>query len=97
VEGEDETVNPRARSVLVKARAVLRERGHSEGESTREYQDWHIEIRSGANYVTVWWSAGMVFLALAGVPVFMSSGPWESYLDRLFHHLPVNAQAPEHG
>lgn len=74
--------NPRA--VQVKARAVLRQLGHTESEPYREYKDWHIEIRSGLNYVSVWTSAGLVFLSMGGVPVHYKPGPWEQYLDRLF-------------
>ncbi|MGI8826847.1 MAG: hypothetical protein ACR2JC_14625 [Chloroflexota bacterium] len=74
--------NPRA--VHVKARAVLRALGHNAADVTREYKDWHIEIRSGAAYVTVWSSAGMVFMSLSSVPVFYRPGPWEQYLDLLF-------------
>lgn len=74
-----------ARAVLVKARAILRDRGHSDGETTREYADWHIEVRSGTAYVSIWWSGRLVFLAMSGIPVHHSPGPWEQYLDRLFH------------
>ncbi|HZU12866.1 MAG TPA: hypothetical protein VFB58_08505 [Chloroflexota bacterium] len=81
-------------ALLVKARAVVRERGHNDGDTVREYRDWHIEIRAGGHYVTVWTSAGMVFLSLAGVPVFHRPGPWEQYLDRLFHRLPVTPGEP---
>ena len=75
--------NPR--SILVKANAVVRQLGHTEGEHIREYQDWHIEMRRGTSYVSIWWSGSMVFLALANVPVFHQSGPWEQYLDGLFN------------
>jgi hypothetical protein len=88
-------MNRRAQAVTVKARAILRDRGHSDGETAREYADWHIDIRSGASFISVWTSGGMVFLALSGVPVFYKPGPWEQYLDRLFHRLPVNAPASE--
>lgn len=73
-----------AQAVHVKARSVLRQLGHSEGEAHREYKDWHIELRSGLAYVSVWTSSGMVFLSLNGTPVFHRPGPWEQYLDRLF-------------
>jgi hypothetical protein len=69
----------------VKAKAVLRELGHADGEPHREYKDWHIEIRGGLNFVSVWTSSGMVFLSLANKAVFHRPGPWEEYLDRLFH------------
>ena len=74
--------NPRA--VHVKARAVLRHFGHSDGEGRREYKDWHVDIRGGAGFVTVWHSARMVFLSMANVPVFYVPGPWEEYLEKLF-------------
>ncbi|HLJ65969.1 MAG TPA: hypothetical protein VKX16_01250 [Chloroflexota bacterium] len=73
-----------ARSVQVKAKAILRQLGHSDGEPHREYKDWHIEIRGGTAFVTVWSSARMVFLSMADVPVFYVPGPWEQYLERLF-------------
>jgi hypothetical protein len=74
--------NPQA--VHVKARAVLRHYGHSEADHNREYADWHIEIRSGSHFISIWYSATMVYLSLANVPVFYRPGPWEQYLDRLF-------------
>ncbi|HCG01530.1 MAG TPA: hypothetical protein DEV93_13410 [Chloroflexi bacterium] len=74
--------NPK--SIQVKARKVVRELGWSEGEPAREYKDWHIEIRQGTSYVSVWNSSGMVFLSMAGTPVFYRSGAWEQYLERLF-------------
>jgi hypothetical protein len=70
--------------VHLKARAVLRQFGHSDGDPHREYKDWHIEIRGGLAYISVWHSGQMVFLSLANVPVFHQPGPWEQYLDRLF-------------
>jgi hypothetical protein len=75
---------PNESAIQVKARAVARQLGYSEIEPVREYKDWHIEVRSGSGYVSVWSSAGMVFLSLANVPVFYRPGPWEQYLDRLF-------------
>jgi hypothetical protein len=83
VEGVEAGVS-NALAVQVKAKAVLRGLGHQDGDAYREYKDWHIEIRGGLNYVSVWSSAGMVFLAMASVPVFYRPGPWEQYLDRLF-------------
>ncbi|GAC1328896.1 MAG: hypothetical protein NVS2B16_14060 [Chloroflexota bacterium] len=74
-----------ATAVHVKARSVLKGMGHNAVDSVREYKDWHIEIRSGASYVTVWSSAGMVFLSMSNIPVFYRPGPWEQYLDLLFH------------
>lgn len=90
-------VNRQAHAISVKARAVVRELGHAETEPVREYKDWHIEIRGSASYVSVWTSAGMVFLSLSNIPVFFRPGPWEEYLNRLFHRLPLNAptSAPE--
>jgi hypothetical protein len=82
-------------SIHVKARAVARERGYSDGENRREYKDWHIDIRTGSNHVTVWNSSGMVFMSLAGVPVYYRPGPWEAYLDRLFHRQPTDDLASE--
>lgn len=76
------------RSLLVKARAVVRHLGHSDGEPYREYKDWHIEVRAGSLYVSVWASAEIVFLAMAGKPVYYRAGPWEEYLDRLFQRTP---------
>ena len=73
-----------ALAVQIKAKAVLRQLGHSDGEPRREYKDWHIEIRGGVAFVTVWSSARMVFLAMSDVPVFYLPGPWETYLERLF-------------
>lgn len=77
-----------ARAVNVKARAVVRHLGHSEGDTSREYKDWHIEIRSGLRFTSVWSSSGMVFLAMVNVPVFYRPGPWEQYLDILFLRTP---------
>jgi hypothetical protein len=73
-----------AKSVLIKAKIVARELGHSDGEPGKEYKDWHIEVRQGTGYVSVWTSAGMVFLSMAETPVYYRPGPWEQYLDRLF-------------
>jgi hypothetical protein len=73
-----------SKSVHVKAKAVVRDLGWSDGEPGREYKDWHIEIRQGSGYVSVWTSSGMVFLSLAGTPVYHRPGPWEQYLERLF-------------
>lgn len=77
--------NPR--SAHVKARAVLKQLGYSNGEAHREYKDWHIEIKSGLASLSVWSSAGMVFLSLNAIPVFHRPGPWEQYLDYLFHRM----------
>lgn len=79
----------------VKAKAVLRELGHSEGEPAREYKDWHIDVRSGQAWVSVWSSDGMVFLSLSNKPVFYQPGPWEQHLDRLFHRSKPNGQEIE--
>lgn len=73
-----------SQAVLVKSRAVLHALGHSDGDRGREYKDWHIEIRGGLAFVSVWTSAGMVFLALSDTVVFHRVGPWEQYLDLLF-------------
>lgn len=75
---------PPTLTLLVKARAVLREFGYTDGEYAREYKDWHIELRAGLAYVSVWYSGSMVFLAMGGIPVFHRPGPWEQYLDLLF-------------
>ncbi|HEX6508726.1 MAG TPA: hypothetical protein VF221_13945 [Chloroflexota bacterium] len=64
---------------------MARHLGYPDGELHREYKDWHIEVRSGSAFVSVWSSAGMVFLSMNNVPVFYRPGPWEQYLDRLFH------------
>lgn len=82
-------------AVVRKARAILRERGYNDSDTVREYKDWHIEIRGGAQYVSIWSSAEMVFLALAGVPVYHRPGPWQAYLDRLFHRMPITAPGAE--
>ena len=74
--------NPRA--VYVKARAVVRQLGHSDGDPYREYKDWHMDIRAGTAYISIWASGAMVFLSMAGIPVFYQSGDWEDYLERLF-------------
>lgn len=76
-----------SRAIQVKAKAVLRKLGHAEEEHVREYKDWHIEMRSGSAYVSIWWSGRMVYLSLADMPVFCAPGPWEQYLDGLFHRL----------
>lgn len=73
-----------SRAVQVKARAVLRHLGHSDGEPPREYSDWHIVVRGGTSYLSVWASAEMVFMSVANVPIYYRPGPWEQYLDRLF-------------
>ncbi len=73
-----------AQADLVKARAVLRILGHSNGEHGREYQDWHLEVRGGLSYISIWTSAGMVFLSMSDIPVYFVPGPWEQYLDHLF-------------
>ena len=85
--------NPRA--VQVKARSVVRDLGYSHGDVGREYKDWHIEVRSGLAYLSVWWSASMVFLSLSNTPVFYRPGPWEQYLDRLFHRATAAGRAHE--
>jgi len=77
-------VTRKEQATMVKARAVLRSKGHATAEALREYKDWHIEIKSGSAYVSVWSSAGMVFLALSDMPVYYKPGPWEQYLDLLF-------------
>lgn len=82
--------NPRA--VHIKARSVLQARGYTEGEARREYKDYHIELRAGLAYVSIWSSAGMVFMSLSGIPVFYRPGPWEQYLDRLFHRVEANGR-----
>ncbi len=82
-------------AILRKARSVLRERGHNETDTVREYQDWHIVIRAGGHYVSIWSSGEMVFLSLAGVPVYHRPGPWQQYLDRLFHRMPLSAPSGE--
>lgn len=73
-----------ALAVQVKARAVLRQHGHSDNELHREYSDWHIVVRGGSSYISVWASAQMVFMSVANVPVYYRPGPWEQYLERLF-------------
>lgn len=83
------------RAVHIKARSILRGRGYSDGDTGREYKDWHIEIRGGLSYVSVWSSAGMVFLSLANTPVYYRPGPWEQYLDRLFQRLEANGRRGE--
>lgn len=80
-------------AILIKAKAVLRQRGHSDGEPRREYVDWHIEIRGGAGFVSVWASARMVFLSMANAPVYYHPGSWEQHLDRLFHLAESGAPA----
>jgi hypothetical protein len=72
------------RALQVKARAVLRQLGHSEGDPLREYKDWHIDVRSGASYLSIWHSGCIVFLSMANVPVYYQPGEWETYLERLF-------------
>jgi hypothetical protein len=74
--------NPTA--VHIKARAILRQLGHSEGEVHREYKDWHIDIRGGVSFISIWWSGAMVFLSMSNIPVYYVPGPWEEYLTRLF-------------
>jgi hypothetical protein len=83
--------NPRA--TLIKAKAVARTLGRSDGDPYREYRDWHIDVRAGASYVSVWASGKMVFLSMAGVPVYFEPGPWEQYLDRLFHRSGASSGA----
>jgi hypothetical protein len=87
-------VEPKSDATYVKARSILRQLGYSERDAHREYKDWHIEIRSGLAYVSVWTSRGMVFLSLGSTPVFYRPGPWEQYLDRLFHRVATNDRAP---
>ena len=79
----------------MKAKAILRDLGHSEADSGREYKDWHIDVRSGQAWVSVWTSDGMVFLSLSDKPVFYVPGAWESYLDRLFHRSEASDQVIE--
>lgn len=86
-----------AHATYVKARSVLRRLGHAEGEHGREYKDWHIEIRSGLAYLSVWSSAGIVFLSLKDVPVYYRPGPWEQYVDQLFQRPSVNGRDGEPG
>lgn len=82
----------KAQAVHIKARSVLRDRGHPDGEINREYKDWHIEIRSGGNFVSIWSSDGMVFLSLSTIPVYHRPGPWEQHLDRLYHRVSFNGR-----
>lgn len=83
-----------ANALLVKARTVARRLGHTESEAQREYQDWHITVRMGMSFVSVWTSAGIVFLSIAGIPVYLRSGPWEQYLDLLFRRAVNGEKAP---
>lgn len=73
-----------SRAVHIKARAILRQLGHAEAESRREYTDWHIDMRAGSSYISIWASGEIVFLSMAGVPVYYRPGPWEEYVERLF-------------
>lgn len=75
----------KAEAVLVKARAVVRQLGRADdGDLYREYRDWHLEVRAGTYFVSIWSSAAMVFLSMANRPVYYQPGPWEQYLERLF-------------
>jgi len=89
-------VAPNSNATYVKARSILRRLGYSDGDAHREYKDWHIEIRSGLAYVSVWTSHGMVFLSLGKSPVFYRPGPWEQYLDRLFQRAAANGRELAH-
>jgi hypothetical protein len=89
-------VAPNSNANYVKARSILRRLGYSDGDAHREYKDWHIEIRSGLAYVSIWTSRGMVFLSLGKTPVFYRPGPWEQYLDRLFHRAGASGREPAH-
>lgn len=80
-----EVGNPQA--VFIKARSILKQAGHNDGEMYREYRDWHIEIHGSSSFVSVWTSTGMVFMALARLPIYYRPGPWEQYLDRLFQRI----------
>lgn len=72
-------------AVHVKARAVIRRLGRADDvDLYREYADWHIEIRAGMSFISVWSSGGMVFMSLLNRPIYYHPGPWEDYLDRLF-------------
>jgi hypothetical protein len=73
-----------ARSVQVKARAVLRGLGHAEGDVRREYADWHFEVRGSSSWVSLYSFGRLVFFSLAGTPLLYHPGPWEQYLERLF-------------
>lgn len=81
------------RAIHLKARAVLRDLGYSDGDTHREYKDWHIELRAGLSYVSAWTSDGMVFLSLANIPVYYVPGAWEHYLDGLFQRGGVTGRA----
>lgn len=81
-------------SVGVKARAVLRRLGYTDSDVQREYKDWHIELRAGTAFVSIWHSGTMVYLSLGNHPVYYRSGPWEVYLDRLFHRMDSTGRAP---
>lgn len=69
--------------IYYKAREVVRQLGHSETESCRVYKDWHIELRVGSGHVSVWTSAGLVYLTMLEKPVHYRPGVWEEYLSRL--------------
>jgi len=87
-----------ANALLVKARAVARRLGHSDSEAQREYQDWHLTVRMGMSYVSVWNSSGIVFLSIAGTPVYHRAGPWEQYLELLFRRAVTDERTPNvHG
>lgn len=73
-----------ARSVQVKARAVLRHLGHADEEIQRNYADWHLEVRGSRHWVSLYHFGRLVFFSLAGTPLLYHPGPWEEYLERLF-------------
>ena len=73
-----------ARAVQVKARAILRQLGHAEGDVEREFADWHLEVRGSSQWVSVYSFGRIVFFALAGTPLLYHPGPWEHYLERVF-------------
>lgn len=80
---------PEGNEVYYKVRDVVRQRGHSETESCRIYKDWHVELRVGSGHVSVWTSAGMVYLTMLERPVYYRSGPWEEHLSRLHSGRPL--------
>jgi len=75
--------------IYYKARDVVRRLGHSESDSCRVFKDWHIELRVGTGHVSVWTSAGIVYLTMMEKPVYHRPGPWEDYLSRLQQGRPL--------
>jgi DNA-binding IclR family transcriptional regulator len=84
-----------SRAIYYKVRDVVRRLGYSESETCRVFKDWHVELRVGSGHVSVWTSAGVVYLAVLNKTVYYQPGPWEEYVARLHLGRPTASTRPD--